>query len=81
MATVLSPNSLNLFLECPHCFWLEKKMGVKRPPSYPYSLNLAVDGLLKEEFDDYRQKGMQPPLLQECAINAKLFGNMQLLSQ
>ena len=25
----LSPNSLNLFLECPHCFWLDKNLGIK----------------------------------------------------
>ena len=46
----LSPNSLNLFLECSHCFWLDKNLGIKRPPPYPYALNSAVDTLLKEEF-------------------------------
>ncbi len=54
----LSPNSLNLYLECPHCFWLEKKMAVRRPPPYPYALNSAIDGLLKEEFDNYRERGV-----------------------
>jgi CRISPR/Cas system-associated exonuclease Cas4 (RecB family) len=81
MAMILSPNSLNLFLECPHCFWLEKRMGIKRPPNYPFSLNLAVDELLKEEFDDCRQKGIQPALLDENGIGAKLFSNKRLLSQ
>jgi hypothetical protein len=64
-AIQLSPNSLNLFLECPHCFWLDKKMGVKRPPPYPYALNSAVDALLKEEFDTYRAKNIPHPLLKE----------------
>jgi len=68
----LSPNSLNLFLECPNCFWLEKKMGIKRPPSYPYGLNLAVDGLLKDEFDDYRKKEIPHPILEENGIKANL---------
>lgn len=77
----LSPNSLNLFLECPHCFWLEKNKGIKRPPAYPYSLNLAVDGLLKEEFDDYRQKGIQHPLFEDNNIKANLFPNQKLLNQ
>ncbi|MDO8436459.1 MAG: hypothetical protein Q7S82_03755, partial [bacterium] len=52
----LSPNSLNLYLECPCCFWLEKKEGIKRPQPYPYALNMAVDVLLKQEFDEYRAK-------------------------
>lgn len=77
----LSPNSLNLFLECPACFWLEKKQGIKRPPPYPYALNTAVDVLLKEEFDQYRSKGERHPLMIDNNIQAKLFPNQNLLNQ
>ncbi len=77
----LSPNSINLYLECPHCFWLDKKKGIKRPPPYPYALNSAVDGLLKEEFDGYRAKGIAHPLLIENNIPALLFSNQKLLDQ
>jgi len=77
----LSPNSLNLFLECPHCFWLEKHQGVKRPPPYPYALNQAVDVLLKKEFDGYRAKGEIHPLISSNNIQAKLFSNQALLNQ
>ena len=77
----LSPNSLNLFLECPHCFWLEKNLGIKRPPAYPYALNSAVDELLKEEFDTYRSKNLSHPLLEENNIKANLFANQKLLNQ
>jgi hypothetical protein len=77
----LSPNSLNLFLECPNCFWLDKKMGVKRPPAYPYVLNSAFDALLKEEFDTYRAQNIPHPLLLENNIKAHLFGNQKLLNQ
>ena len=77
----LSPNSLNLYLECPHCFWLDKVMGIKRPPPYPYALNSAVDALLKEEFDAYRAKNMPHPLLKENGIKAGLFKNQKLLNQ
>ena len=77
----LSPNSLNLFLECPHCFWLDKNLGIKRPPPYPYALNSAVDGLLKEEFDTYRQKNLPHPLLKENNIKAHLWPNQKLLNQ
>lgn len=77
----LSPNSLNLYLECQACFWLEKKMGIKRPQPYPYALNTAVDVLLKEEFDEYRKKKEPHPLLLENKISAHLFPNQKLLDQ
>ncbi|TSC75672.1 MAG: hypothetical protein G01um101430_166 [Parcubacteria group bacterium Gr01-1014_30] len=77
----LSPNSLNLFLECPSCFWLEKRLGIKRPPPYPYALNTAVDILLKQEFDEYRQRQEPHPLLLENDIPALLFPNQNLLNQ
>ncbi|MGA2418288.1 MAG: hypothetical protein ABSF55_03555 [Candidatus Staskawiczbacteria bacterium] len=80
-AIQLSPNSLNLFLECPHCFWLDKNLGIKRPPPYPYALNSAVDTLLKEEFDAYRAKNLIHPLLKENNIKAHLFPNQKLLNQ
>ena len=77
----LSPSSLNLFLECPCCFWLEKRKGIKRPPSYPYALNQAVDTLLKQEFDIYRAEGEPHPLILANKIPAKLFPNQDLLNQ
>ena len=77
----LSPNSLNLFLECPRCFWLEKREKIRRPPPYPYALNMAVDILLKKEFDEYRKKGERHPLLIANNIPAKLFPNQELLKQ
>lgn len=79
--TQLSPNSLNLFLECPCCFWLEKNQGIKRPPPYPYALNTAIDTLLKQEFDEYRSRGEPHPLLLTNNIQAKLFPNQDLLNQ
>ena len=77
----LSPNSLNLYYECPLCFWLDKKQGIKRPQPYPYALNMAVDILLKEEFDKYRAKGEPHPLMVVHNIPAKLFSNQNLLNQ
>jgi len=77
----LSPNSLNLYLDCQHCFWLDKNKGIKRPPPYPYALNSAIDSLLKEEFDAYRKKNLPHPLLEESGIKAHLFGNQKLLNQ
>jgi len=77
----LSPNSLNLYYECPLCFWLDKRQGIKRPPPFPYALNAAVDVLLKEEFDKYRKKRELHPLLVAHNIPAKLFPNQKLLDE
>jgi hypothetical protein len=60
---------------------LDKNMGIKRPPPYPYALNSAVDALLKEEFDTYRAKNLPHPLLSENNIKAHLFSNQKLLNQ
>ena len=81
MTINLSPNSLNLYLDCPNCFWLDKKMGIKRPPPFPYALNSAVDSLLKEEFDAYRKRSEAHPLIEKSHIKAKLFSNQRLLDQ
>lgn len=56
-------------------------MKIRRPQPYPYALNAAVDTLLKQEFDSYRKKGEQHPLLSAHNINAKLFQNQELLNQ
>ncbi len=77
----LSPNSLNLYYECQLCFWLEKRLGIRRPQPYPYALNTAVDVLLKEEFDRYRKKKELHPLLVAHNIPAKLFSNQKLLDE
>ncbi len=77
----LSPNSLNLYYECQLCFWLDKRQGIRRPQPYPYALNMAVDFLLKEEFDKYRKKKELHPLLVANNIPAKLFPNQKLLDE
>ncbi|OHA76568.1 MAG: hypothetical protein A3H01_02450 [Candidatus Wildermuthbacteria bacterium RIFCSPLOWO2_12_FULL_40_9] len=80
-AIALSPNSLNLFLECRRCFWLEKKWKIRRPPPYPYALNMAVDILLKQEFDNHRAKNEIHPLILANNIPARLFSNQGLLNR
>ncbi|PIS17490.1 MAG: hypothetical protein COT59_00340 [Candidatus Nealsonbacteria bacterium CG09_land_8_20_14_0_10_42_14] len=77
----LSPSSLDLYLECPLCFWLDKARGIKRPPPYPYALNAAVDILLKEEFDKYRAKDEPHPLMVAHNIPAKLFPDQEKLNE
>ena len=67
----LSRSKIDLFLECPKCFYLDRKLGVGRPPGFPFSLNSAVDALLKQEFDVHRANGMAHPLIEKYGEDAK----------
>lgn len=66
----ISRSKLDLFLNCPRCFYLDRKMGVAQPPTFPFSLNSAVDKLLKKEFDILREKGEAHPLMKKFGIDA-----------
>lgn len=69
----LSRSKIDLFTECPRCFWLDNKLGTKRPPGYPLNLNIAVDALLKKEFDIHRKNKTPHPYMAEYGIDAVPF--------
>lgn len=66
----LSRSRIDLFIQCPRCFYIDNRLGTARPPGYPFKLNSAVDTLLKKEFDIYRAKNRQHPLQKEYGIDA-----------
>ena len=66
----LSRSKIELFMQCPKCFYLDRRLGVGRPPGYPYTLNSAVDKLLKKEFDLLRKNGEAHPLMKKYGIDA-----------
>ena len=66
----LSRSKLELFTSCPRCFYLDRRLGVGQPPGYPFSLNSAVDTLLKKEFDIHRAKNNAHPLMKKYGIDA-----------
>jgi CRISPR/Cas system-associated exonuclease Cas4 (RecB family) len=68
----LSRSKLSLYLECPRCFYLECRHGVKRPDTPGYALNVAVDTLLKREFDQCRKHRRTPRILTELGIRSTL---------
>lgn len=68
--TKLSRTKIELFIDCQRCFWLDVKQGVKRPAPAPYTINNAIDWLLKEEFDVHREKGSQHPVMKKNKIDA-----------
>jgi hypothetical protein len=57
----LSPSSLNVFLECPRCFWFDKVKGLKRPRGIFPSLPGGMDRVIKTHFDGFRARKMLPP--------------------
>jgi len=67
----LSRSKIDLFLKCPRCFYFDRKLGVGRPPGFPFSLNSAVDHLLKQEFDIYRANGKKHPLIEKYGVDAQ----------
>jgi len=66
----LSRSRIDLFLNCPRCFYLDRRLGVDRPPGFPFALNSAVDTLLKKEFDIHRAKGEAHPMMKHYEIDA-----------
>lgn len=66
----LSRSKIDLFVQCPRCFYLDVRMGVGRPASFPLTLNNAVDTLLKKEFDIHRVEKTAHPLMKTYGIDA-----------
>ncbi len=67
----LSRSKIDLFLSCPRCFYYDRRLGVGRPPGFPFTLNAAVDTLLKQEFDIHRAKGTKHPLIEKYGVDAR----------
>jgi len=69
----LSRSKLELFLNCPRCFYMDRRLGVGQPPGFPFNLNSAVDALLKKEFDVHRAKNTAHPLMKSYGLDAVPF--------
>lgn len=76
----ISRSKIELFMQCPRCFYLDRRLGVAQPPGYPFTLNTAVDTLLKKEFDIHRAKGTAHPLMQTYGIDAVPYEHPQLMA-
>ncbi len=66
----LSRSKIELYIQCPKCFYLDRRLGINRPPGFPYTLNSAVDTLLKKEFDILRKNSEAHPLMKKYGIDA-----------
>lgn len=74
----LSRSKIDLFLECSRCFYIDNKLGLKRPPGFPFNLNSAVDALLKKEFDVHRKEQSRHPLMEKYGIEAVPFSHEEM---
>lgn len=74
----VSRSKIDLFIQCPRCFYFDRRLGVAQPPGYPFSLNSAVDKLLKKEFDIHRANGTQHPLMQDYGLEAVPFQHQMI---
>ncbi len=66
----LSRSKFELFDQCPRCFYMDCRFGLGRPSMPAFTLNSAVDTLLKNEFDLLRQAGESHELMKQYHIDA-----------
>ncbi|MCA9363556.1 PD-(D/E)XK nuclease family protein [Candidatus Kaiserbacteria bacterium] len=69
----LSRSKIDFYFECPRCFYLDNKLGTKRPGFPSFNLNIAVDELFKKEFDEHRKNQTKHPLMEEYDLDAVPF--------
>lgn len=66
----LSRSKLELFLQCPRCFYIDRRLGIGRVSGPAFTLNSATDTLLKKEFDKARTAGKPHPLMKKYKVDA-----------
>jgi CRISPR/Cas system-associated exonuclease Cas4 (RecB family) len=74
----VSRSKIELFMQCPRCFWLDTRLKIKRPSSPPFNINKAIDELYKKEFDGYRAKGEPHPIMTDNQIKAIPYAHADL---
>lgn len=74
----VSRSKIELFMQCPRCFWLDTRLKITRPNGPPFNINKAIDELLKKEFDTYRVKGEPHPLMVDFKVQAVPFVHADL---
>lgn len=74
----VSRSKVDLYLNCPCCFYNDRRLGLGQPPGFPFNLNSAVDQLLKTEFDHYRSLKKPHPLMVKNNIPAVPYAHEDL---
>ena len=71
----ISCSGLDQFHECPWCFYFDERLRLACPPGFPFGLTLAVEPLIKREFNSYRARPKPHPLMKKAGIRAKPFAH------
>ena len=66
----ISRSKIELFTQCPRCFWLDVRLKITRPSTPPFNINKAIDELFKKEFDVYRAKKEPHPIMKSNNLKA-----------
>ncbi len=74
----VSRSKIELFTQCPRCFWLDARLKIKRPSSPPFNINKTIDELFKKEFDRHRAAGTAHPIMAANAVQAIPFAHNDL---
>lgn len=74
----LSRTQLENLQKCERCFYLNNRLGIGQPKGPPFTLNSAVDALLKKEFDIHRAAGTQHPLQERYGVDAVPFDHASI---
>ncbi|MCA9327067.1 PD-(D/E)XK nuclease family protein [Candidatus Saccharibacteria bacterium] len=74
----VSRSKIELYMQCPRCFWLDVRRKITRPSGPPFNINKAIDELFKKEFDLYRQQSKKHPLMEKFGVDAVPFQHKDL---
>jgi len=69
----ISRTKIELFYNCPRCFYKNIKLGLREPSSPGWAINSAVDSLLKKEMDFCRKEDRPHAVFKENNLNIKPF--------
>lgn len=61
----VSASALNLWNSCRRCFYLARRLKIERPEQQSFALQNVIDGLMKKEFDGYRERAEAHPVMRD----------------
>lgn len=74
----VSRSKIELFMQCPRCFWLDVRHKITRPSSPPFNINKTIDELFKKEFDVHRAATTRHPIMEEYELDILPLQHAQL---
>ena len=74
----VSRSGVENFKDCPRCFYLNVRKGLKDIDTIPFTLNNTVDSFVKAEFDHCREKQIPHEVMKDANINAVPFQHIEI---